>query len=98
MLRPYYVPDYKKLAEQDMGRIANRIAATIKDETGARNVFAVESDGERCYVNVDESADLKDVHRVYETLVKGRDCREKSIKKVQLRGQVLAGQLSLDFG
>ncbi|MDD3157473.1 hypothetical protein [Anaeromusa sp.] len=98
MISPHYVPDYKKLAEQDMGRLANRIASTIKDETGARNVFAVDSDGERCYINVDESDNIKDVRNVYRTLVKGRDCRDKSIEKVLKRGKELAEQLSLDFG
>ena len=98
MITPFYVPDYKKLVEQDKGRIANRIVATIKDETGARDVFSVKSDGEQCYINITTSDNAKDIQKIYKTLCKGRDSREKSIEKVLKRSNELSEQLSLEFG
>lgn len=97
MIRPHYVADYKKLVEQDLNRLANAIAASVRDENGARCVFTIESEGKSVLVNVDKSEDIQDLRTVYKDLVRGRDSRECSIKKVFKRGQEVAGQLSLSF-
>ncbi len=97
LIRPHYIADYRKLADQDIGRIANYIIARIRDENGVRQVFAVEDQGKRAFVHVDKSSDLRDIKTVYSSLVKDRDGRERSIAKVRKRGQEVAGQQSLIF-
>jgi len=97
LIRPHYIPDYQKLVDQDLGRLANYIAARVRDEKGARQVFAIESEGKRAYVHVDKSNDLNDIKAVYKSLVKDRDGRDYSIRKVFKRGQEVAGQMSLIF-
>lgn len=97
MIRPHYIPDYKKLVEQDLNRIANAIASSIRDEVGARQIFVIESEGAPVFVNVDASEDIQDIRAVYKSLVKARDGREQSIAKVKKRGREVAGQLALVF-
>lgn len=97
MIRPHYTPDYNKLVEQNLNRIANSIAASVRDENGARCIFTIECDGKTVLVNVDRSEDIQDLRTVYKDLVKGRDNRECSIKKVFKRGQEVAGQMQLEF-
>lgn len=95
LLRPHYMADYQKLAEQDLNRYASRLAARVRDINGARRVFA---NKEGDYINVDRTESLSDIKQVYNKLVKERDGRRRSISKVLNRGAELAGQLSLDFG
>ena len=95
LLRPHYIAEYQKLAEQDLGRYASRLAARVRDVNGARRVFA-NKDGD--YINVDRTDSLSDIKQVYDKLVRERDGRRRSISKVLNRGAELAGQLSLDFG
>jgi hypothetical protein len=97
MIRPHYIPDYRKLVEQDLGRLANQIAASVRDENGARRIFAINDDGKQALVNVDKSEDIQDLRAVYKDLLKGRDSRERSIGKVFKRGQEVAGQMALEF-
>jgi hypothetical protein len=97
MIRPHYVADYTKLVEQDLNRIANNIAASVRDENGARCIFSIESEGKNVLVNVDKSEDIQDLRSVYKDLINGRDSRECSIRKVFKRGQEVAGQQSLQF-
>lgn len=97
MIRPHYIPDYKKLVEQDLGRLANQIAASVRDENGARKIFAINDDGKQALVNVDKSENIQDLRSVYKDLLKGRDSRDRSIGKVFKRGQEVAGQMSLAF-
>ena len=96
-IRPHYTADYKKLVEQDLNRIANSIAASIRDENGARSIFTIESEGNSVLVNVDVSENIQDLRSVYVDLLNGRDSRERSILKVFKRGQEVAGQQSLQF-
>lgn len=97
LIRPHYVPNYRRLAEQDIGRIANYIAARVKDDLGVRQVFAINRDEGRFYIHVDKSNDVTDIKDVYLHLVKDRDGRDKSIAKVRKRGMEVAGQMSLEF-
>ena len=97
MIRPHYIADYQKLADQDIGRMANYIMSRIRDENGVRQVFAIEDNGKRAFVHVDKSNDLRDIKIVYGSLVKDRDGRELSINKLKKRGQEVAGQLALEF-
>lgn len=96
-IRPHYIPDYEKLKEQDIGRIANRMAASVRDENGRREIFAIEEDGEQKLIYVEKSKDLGDIRKVYESLVKTKKGLNPSIKKVFKHGMEVAGQLSLDF-
>lgn len=97
-IRPHYIPDMHKLVEQDLGRIANRLAANVRDENGRREIFAIEENNERKLIYVEKSQDLNDVKKVYNYLVKAKKGLNPSIKKVLHRGWELAGQLSMDFG
>lgn len=97
MIRPHYIADYGKLVEQDLNRIANSVAASVRDENGARCIFTIEDEGEPVLVNVDKSESIQDLRAVYADLTKGRDSRERSIQKVFKRGQEVAGQMQLKF-
>jgi hypothetical protein len=96
MIRPHYIPDYKKLVDQDLGRLANQIAASVRDENGARKIFAIEDNGKPALVNVDKTENIQDIRTVYKNLVKRRDDRDRSIGKVFKRGQEVAGQMSFE--
>lgn len=96
-IRPHYVPDVKKLIEQDLGRIANRLAASVRDENGRREIFAIEESEERKLIYVEKSQSLEDIKSVYKSLVKAKKGLNPSIKKVLHKGVELAGQQSLDF-
>lgn len=96
-IRPHYTADYQKLVAQDLGRIANRISAVIRDEYGARKVFAIESVGERQVINVEQSDSISDVKKVMDTLIKKRDGWKYSIAKTRQRHAELRGQTALEF-
>jgi len=97
LIRPHYIADYPKLVDQDIGRIANYIVTRVRDENGARQIFAIDDNGERAFIHVDKSSDLRDIKTVFNQLIKDRDGRERSINKVRKRGQEVAGQMSLQF-
>lgn len=97
LIRPHYIPDYQRLVEQDIGRIATYIINRIRDEKGERQAFIINDQDEQVVIHVDKSQDLRDIKAVYSHLVKARDSREKHISKVRKRGQEVAGQLALNF-
>lgn len=96
-IRPHYIPDVEKLIEQDLGRIANRLAAGVRDENGRREIFAIEEGHERKLIYVDKSQSLSDVRRVYNSLVTAKKGLNPSIKKVYQKGLELAGQQRFEF-
>lgn len=96
-IRPHYIPDIKKLIDQDLGRIANRLAASVRDQNGRREIFAIEEDHERKLIYVDKSRNLSDVRRVYKSLVTAKKGLNPSIKKVYQKGTELAGQQRFEF-
>lgn len=91
-VRPHYTPDYQRLVDQDLGRIANRLAASIKDENGDRRIFAGSYDE---MVNIDTCKSFADVNKVVSNLIKARDSRERSIAKATRIKAELAGQQAL---
>ena len=97
LIRPHYIPDYQKLVDQDLGRLANYIASSVRDDNGARQIFAIDDEGKRSFIHIDKSNNLLDIKGVYKGLVKKRDSRDHSIRKVYKRGQEVAGQMSLVF-
>lgn len=96
-IRPHYIPDIKKLIDQDLGRIANRLAASVRDQNGQREIFAIQEDHERKLIYVDKSQSLSDVRRVYNSLVTAKKGLNPSIKKVYQKGMELAGQQRFEF-
>lgn len=96
-IRPHYIPDYEKLKEQDIGRIANRMAASVRDENGNREIFAIEEDGEQKLIYVEKSRNLQDIKTVYKSLVKAKKGLNPSIRKVYKHGLEVAGQQKFDF-
>jgi len=96
-IRPHYIPDLRKLQEQELGRIANRLAASVRDENGRREIFSIEENQKRKLIYVEKSQSLDDIKKVYNSLVKTKKGLNPSIKKVLHKGMELSGQISLDF-
>lgn len=81
-IRPHYIPNIDKLIEQDIGRIANRLVASVRDQNGSREIFAIKEQDERKLIYVDKSNDLLDIKKVYQSLVSTKKGLNPSIKSL----------------
>ena len=92
------MPDVKKLMEQHYKTVARRLISAIKDDYGIRDFFAAETAaGERLYVNVVTSDDLKHLSKVEQQLKPKAAGTARAYAKARRRQREVAGQLVFDF-
>lgn len=89
-------PDVRKLEDQEYRRIAQRLMASYKDESGVRDYFSVKAEGTSEYVNVSRTTDKGDLQKVRYQLSKRYRGLNKSLRKIDTREQVLNGQIDMD--
>lgn len=89
-------PDTQKLFNQEYRRIAQRLMASYKDESGVRDYFSVHTEGASEYVNVSRTTDKTDLQKVRSQLSRRYRGLNKSLRKIDTREQVLNGQLDMD--
>ncbi|MDL2280360.1 hypothetical protein LJC10_00705 [Selenomonadales bacterium OttesenSCG-928-I06] len=94
-IRPHYLVDMEKLIEQDLGRLANRIAASVKDKNGRREIFAVKDKDGRALVYLEKCNDIHDVNKVYDSIKKSHSGFSNTMKKVNKHRKKVLGQMSL---
>lgn len=89
-------PDLQKLEEQEYRRIAQRIMSGYKDEKGVRDCFSVKANEGNEYVNVSRTTKKSDLQKVRQQLSKKYRGLNKSLRKIDIREQILEGQLSIE--
>lgn len=90
-------PDIDKLINQEYRRMAQRIMSGYKDEKGIRDCFSVKADNGNEYVNVSRTTEKADLQKVRQQLSKKYRGLNKSLRKIDVREQILDGQLSMDI-
>lgn len=90
-------PDTDKLINQEYRRMAQRIMSGYKDENGTRDCFSVKADNGNEYVNVSRTTEKADLQKVRQQLSKKYRGLNKSLRKIDVREQILDGQLSMDI-
>lgn len=95
LIRPHYIFDIKKLRNQALRRVANSLMRRYKDDKGIRVCFNYREDGVSKYLNVDKTNNLKALETIENQLNKKYKGLNESKKKVNMRKQVLKGQLSM---
>lgn len=90
-------PDAQKLINQEYRRIAQRLMASYRDESGIRDCFSVKSEGSRKYVNVSRTTNKADLQKVRSQLSKRYRGLNKSLRKIDAREQLINGQLEIDM-
>lgn len=93
LIRPHFNFDYQSAKEQAIGRYANRLVSTLRDEQGVRTSFTLR--GENLVVNVEKSKSLRNVRAVKRQLQKQIAGTYASFKKTEKREAELLGQTSL---
>lgn len=89
-------PDTQKLVNQEYRRMAQRLMASYKDESGVRDYFSVHTEGASEYVNVSRTTDKTDLQKVRSQLSRRYRGLNKSLRKIDTREQVLNGQIDMD--
>ena len=93
LIRPHFSFDYQEAREQAIGRYANRLVSSLRDDQGVRTCFTLR--GEDLVDNVDKYKNLRNVRAVKEQLRKQIAGTYASYKKAAGREAELAGQMSL---
>lgn len=93
LVRPHFNFDYLSAKEQAIGRYANRLVSSLRDEQGVRTSFTLR--GENLVVNVEKSKNLRHVRAVKNQLQKQIAGTYASFKKTEKREAELLGQTSL---
>jgi hypothetical protein len=89
-------PDTQKLVNQEYKRIAQRLMASYRDESGVRNYFSVKTESDSEYVDVSRTTDKADLQKVRYQLSKRYRGLNKSLRKIDTREQVLNGQIDME--
>ncbi len=93
LIRPHFHFDYQTAKEQAIGRCANRLVSSLRDEQGVRTSFTLRS--ENLVVNVEKSKNLRNVRAVKQQLQKQIAGTFASFQKTEKREAELLGQTSL---
>lgn len=93
LIRPHFSFDYQTAKEQAIGRCANRLVSSLRDEQGVRTSFTLR--GENLVVNIEKSKNLRNVRAVKKQLQKQIAGTYASFKKTEKRESELLGQTSL---
>lgn len=96
LIRPHFNFDYNLAKEQAIGRYANRLVSSLRDEQGIRTSFTLQS--QDLVVNVERSKNLRHVRAVKKQLEKQLTGVYASFKKVKAKESELLGQTSLYDG
>lgn len=97
LIRPHFSPDLQILREQALGRAANNLMRSYKDDKGIRTCFnCKDNTGNSKYVNVDKTKDLGALNYIEKQLNKKYLGLNKSKKKINRRKQQLEGQLMFE--
>ncbi|MFA6941440.1 MAG: hypothetical protein WCQ54_10780 [Clostridiaceae bacterium] len=97
LIRPHFSPDLQILREQALGRAANNLMRSYKDDKGIRTCFnCKDNSGNSKYVNVDKTKDLGALNYIEKQLNKKYLGLNQSKKKVSRRKQQLSGQLMFE--
>lgn len=91
-------PDPQKLERQHYARIADNIIASIKDENGIRDCFAVRNkENKTKYIDISKPTLLtkSEIAAVRDKRIKLTKSNEEIILKTNLADQVLDGQIEL---
>ncbi len=97
LVRPHINFDYEIAKEQVTRRVANQLAAQVRDDDKTRVMFACKKDKVSKYINIDKSNDLVALKLVESNLRQKMHGLEKSHAKASRRRMVIEGQMSLDF-
>ncbi|ARC85668.1 hypothetical protein U732_1092 [Clostridium argentinense CDC 2741] len=89
-------PDTEKLIKQEYRRMAQRIIASYRDEKGVRECFSVKSDTGNLYVNISNTKDKEDLKKVRQQLSKKYRGLNNSLRKIDIREQILDGQITME--
>ena len=89
-------PDPQKLERQHYARIADNIIASIKDQNGIRDCFAIRDNENRTkYIDISKPTLLTKSEIVRDKRIKSRKSNEEIILKTNLADKVLDGQIEL---
>lgn len=91
-------PDPQKLERQHYARIADNIIASIKDQNGIRDCFAIRDNENRTkYIDISKPTLLtkSEIAAVRDKRIKSRKSNEEIILKTNLADKVLDGQIEL---
>lgn len=89
-------PDIEKLIKQEYRRMAQRIIASYRDEKGVRECFSVKSDTGNLYVNISNTKDKEYLKKVRQQLSKKYRGLNNSLRKIDIREQILDGQITME--
>lgn len=89
-------PDIDKLIQQEYRRMAQRIIASYRDEQGVRECFSIRAENCNSYVNISNTKDKEDLQKVRQQLSKKYRGLNKSLKKIDIREQILDGQMTIE--
>ncbi|WP_027633082.1 hypothetical protein [Clostridium hydrogeniformans] len=89
-------PDTNKLIQQEYRRITQRLMASYRDEQGVRECFSVKTDTGSLYVNISSTKDKGDLQKIRQQLSKKYRGLNKSLKKIDIREQILNGQIEMN--
>lgn len=93
LIRPHFNFDYQTAKEQAIGRYANGLVSSLRDEQGVRTSFTLRN--QDLVVNVDRSKNLRNVRAVKEQLRKQIVGTYASYQKTEKRESELMGQISI---
>lgn len=89
-------PDTDKLIQQEYRRMTQRLMASYRDEKGVRECFSVKSDTGNLYVNISNTKDKEDLKKVRQQLSKKYRGLNNSLRKIDIREQILDGQITME--
>lgn len=93
LIRPHFNFDYQIAKEQAIGRYANSLVSSLRDEQGVRTSFTLQN--QDLVVNVDKSKNLRNVRAVKEQLRKQIVGTYASYQKAEKCESELMGQISI---
>lgn len=97
LIRPHFIFSAEDAKERELRRTAQQIMSGIRDEKGARTVFACNVDGAYKYVNIDTSADVASLRSVDAQLRTKLEGLKISSTKASKRRMEVEGQMSFEF-
>lgn len=93
LIRPHFSFDAQAAKEQAIGRCANQLVSSLRDEQGVRTSFTLRN--QDLVVNVEKSKNLRNIRAVKEQLRKQITGTVASFQKTAQRESELLGQTSL---
>lgn len=97
LVEPHFIFDSDQAKRSAIRRTATSIIARVKDDKGIRKNFIIKDKNDNSKaIDIEKARNVKELKIIRETLKRSRDTIDKSIKKINQRENVLAGQLSIN--